>query len=82
MENCHSSPIDPERVPGYKICAGNGCSNVAKYPLRILYLNKIAWFCDACKNELLNEGLVMEIKSVPTFDFNHEGGSGTRNEQS
>ena len=26
----------------------NGC----KYPLTILYLNKIGWFCGSCKNEL------------------------------
>ena len=44
----------------YKTCARNGCSNPAEYRLTIIYLNKTGWFCELCKNELIEDGLALE----------------------
>ncbi len=46
------------------VCAGNGCSNPGTHSLTVVYLNKIGWFCEFCKNELVQEGLVMENKII------------------
>ena len=43
-----------------KNCAGNGCINQGKYPLKIIYLNKVGWFCDYCKDQLLKDELIAE----------------------
>ncbi len=49
----------------YKLttCAGIGCSNLAKHPLTVLYLNKVGWFCESCKNSLVMDGLIVEQNS-------------------
>lgn len=47
-----------------KGCAGKNCANAAIYSLTIIYLNKIGWFCNDCKNELINEGLVIKNKNT------------------
>jgi hypothetical protein len=41
-------------------CAGKHCPNEGKYPLTIIYLKKTGWFCDECKNELVESKLVAE----------------------
>ena len=66
MEKSHFSPIDQVQVQGIKICAGSGCSNAAKYPLTILYLNKVGWFCGSCRDSLVKDGIAFdfEIKNV------------------
>jgi len=40
-------------------CAGKNCANEGKHQLTILYLNKIGWFCDSCKEDLVSENLVI-----------------------
>jgi hypothetical protein len=70
--------LGSEQVKGYKICAGNGCSSRAKYPPKILYLNKIGWFCGTCKNGLLNGGLVTENESDRTLDYNGKAANRTK----
>jgi hypothetical protein len=51
----------------YKECAGKGCEKVGIHCLKIVFLNKIGWFCDDCKNDLLFEKLVDESQqSDPT----------------
>jgi len=45
-----------------KACAGNGCSKDGVYLLKVIYLNKLGWFCESCKNDLVLEGLVIESK--------------------
>jgi hypothetical protein len=44
-------------------CIRKGCGKAADNSLTINYLNKIGWFCNDCKNELIEEGLVIENKS-------------------
>jgi hypothetical protein len=47
-----------------KTCAGIGCPNLGKYPLKIVYLNRVGFFCEVCKNELVQEGLATEINNA------------------
>lgn len=42
------------------ICAYRNCSKKGLYSLRILYFNKIAYFCLDHKEDLLNLELVIE----------------------
>lgn len=46
-----------------KLCAGNGCGREGIHQLTIIFLNKVGWFCDSCKNELVTAGLVVENKT-------------------
>ena len=48
----HSNIIDT--------CAGKDCRNEGKHLLRIIYLNKVGWFCDDCKDLLLKNKLVID----------------------
>jgi len=48
-------------------CAGNGCPNSGISRLTVVYLNKIGWFCESCKNDLVEEGLVLEIGTSGTL---------------
>jgi len=43
-----------------KPCAYRNCSKMGLHSLKILYLNKIALFCDDHKVDLINLELVME----------------------
>jgi hypothetical protein len=46
----------------YKECVGKGCNNSAVHRLEILYIRKVGWFCDQCRDNLIASGLVAEIK--------------------
>jgi hypothetical protein len=52
--------IDSEHQ--YKQCAGKDCNRKATQLIKIQYLNKFGYFCDKCKTELLDLGLVIEDK--------------------
>jgi hypothetical protein len=43
-----------------KPCAGNGCPNDGVNQLTVIYLNRVGWFCNICKTELIKEGLVFD----------------------
>ncbi len=47
---------------GYNPCAGKGCDAYGKNQLRILYIHKIAWFCDSCKDALQKLMLVEKVE--------------------
>ena len=51
----------------YKQCAGKECNRIATQLLKIRYLNKFGHFCDKCKTELLDLGLVIEDKNENSF---------------
>jgi hypothetical protein len=51
----------------YKQCAGKDCNRIATHRLKICYLNKFGDFCDKCKRELLDLGLVIENKNENSF---------------
>ena len=48
----------------YKTCAGKGCNNTGIHYLSIIYINKTGLFCETCKNELEQCGLVLLSKSI------------------
>ncbi len=50
----------------YNRCAGKNCKNKAKHELKVLYLNKIGYFCDQCTKDLLS----LEIASTKTSESN------------
>jgi hypothetical protein len=50
-------------VIGNRICTGKNCNKIGTNELRILYINKNAWFCDNCKKDLEKLELVLEIKN-------------------
>jgi len=41
-----------------RICAGRNCRNVSTYFLKIVLVKKSGWFCDSCKQDLEDNGLV------------------------
>jgi hypothetical protein len=43
----------------YKQCAGKDCNRIGTQLLKIRYLNKSGYFCNVCKKELLDLGLVI-----------------------
>ena len=45
----------------YKSCAGLNCCELGMNYLRIIFLNRIAGFCDFCAKELLDLKLVEKI---------------------
>ena len=44
----------------YKICASKGCIRTAIYQLKIIYLNKLGWFCEQCKDDLESNDLILK----------------------
>jgi hypothetical protein len=55
----------------HKPCIGRNCKNPGFHYLKILYLNKFAWFCDRCKKDLESYGLVLTNKPI-SRDFCEE----------
>ena len=39
-------------------CASKGCNKKGRHHLRILFLNRVGYFCDSCKISLLEDNLV------------------------
>lgn len=48
------------KIEEFQPCAGKGCNNQGKYRLKIIYINKSGWFCDACKQDLLSLKLIVK----------------------
>lgn len=42
----------------YKICAGKDCVDAGIKLLKIIYIKKSGWFCDACAEEMRESGLI------------------------
>lgn len=43
----------------YKECAGKGCKNLAKIPLKIEFIDKGGFFCESCAADLVRDGLAI-----------------------
>jgi hypothetical protein len=41
----------------YKYCAGKGCTKEGIHSLRIKYIKKQGWFCDSCRDALVDDEL-------------------------
>jgi|GEM_PF-3581160 len=48
------------KEPEQKNCAGNCCSNEGVHKLKIIYLNKVGWFCDHCKDDIVKNNLYIQ----------------------
>jgi hypothetical protein len=48
----------------YKECAGKYCENNGINRLRILYINKIGYFCDSCTHQLLALDIVTNEETI------------------
>lgn len=57
------NPNRQNAKPEFKVCAGKECQKKGIHSLKILYLHKSGWFCDYCKNNLLDAGLVYETNA-------------------
>jgi hypothetical protein len=66
MENnqASSTNIIDNNIQGYNICAGKGCNNIGRYRLSIIYINKTGLFCDTCKKELEECGLISTSRLI------------------
>jgi hypothetical protein len=53
-------------IQEYKECVGKGCNNSGLHKLEILYIRKVGWFCDQCRDNLIASGLVTEFKENPS----------------
>lgn len=51
-------------------CMSKNCNLLGNNQLKIIYINKIGYFCNSCKIDLLNLGLVFEVTET-TFEGNH-----------
>lgn len=47
-------------IQKYKPCAGKGCKKRGTHYLKIRFLKKFGWFCDSCKEFLIQNKLVDE----------------------
>ncbi|MDN5868240.1 MAG: hypothetical protein L0H55_12710 [Candidatus Nitrosocosmicus sp.] len=45
----------------YIQCYGNNCNEIGNNPLKIIFINKVGWFCNICKDDLLKLQLVENI---------------------
>ncbi len=48
-------------IQGFKICAGRNCDNIAMHLLTIVLIKQSGWFCERCKQDLQEGGLVEPI---------------------
>lgn len=61
LQNSTSDSIDVvKEQKEFKPCACRGCENIGIHKLLIIYIDKIGWFCDSCKLELMKLQLVVE----------------------
>jgi hypothetical protein len=48
----------------YKPCAGKGCKKKGIHYLRIRFLKKFGWFCDSCKDFLIQDKLIDKADEI------------------
>ena len=58
MDNMNSIKIDVSAR--YKECAGKGCQNEGIHCLKVVFVNRVGWFCDSCKSSLMADNLCIE----------------------
>jgi hypothetical protein len=46
---------------GYKSCAGKNCKKKGIHYLRIRFVKKFGWFCDSCKDFLIEDKLIDKV---------------------
>jgi len=63
----------------YKECAGKECQNLGVHCLKILFLNKRAWFCDSCKDILVASNLAFNDTSDHEIEVKEQDEQGDLN---
>jgi len=63
------------RTIQHPICARNGCPNKGIHLLTVFYINREGWFCEDCKLELVNAGLVFENENNSHWALNPTTGT-------
>ncbi len=58
MDNMNSIKLDVSAR--YKECAGKGCQNAGIHCLKVVFVNRVGWFCDSCKSSLMADNLCIE----------------------
>jgi len=58
------SNSDKNTIPEYKHCVGKGCRRKGIHYLRIQFLNKYGWFCDSCKEFLIQDKLIDKVDEI------------------
>ena len=58
------SNSDKNIIPEYKQCAGKGCRRKGTHYLRIQFLKKYGWFCDSCKEFLIQDKLIDKVDEI------------------
>lgn len=48
-------------------CAGRGCKNNGEKYLKIIYINRMGWFCDYCSTELEKDSLVEKVVELMKY---------------
>jgi hypothetical protein len=48
----------------FKTCVAKGCSNLGIYEMEIVFLGRKGWFCEQCKDSLINDGLLLQQQSL------------------
>ncbi|MDN5847008.1 MAG: hypothetical protein L0H53_12125 [Candidatus Nitrosocosmicus sp.] len=51
------SNINSKVKTEFKTCPRLNCNNIGKNPLKIIYIDKVAYFCESCTKELLELNL-------------------------
>ena len=54
------NPTTNNVLQEYKQCARRNCQRVGVHYLKVLYLDVKGWFCNARKDSLASEGLVVQ----------------------
>jgi hypothetical protein len=69
MRNDKSPPGNTQKAKKiFKRCPGHGCKNIGRNALKIIYINKIGWFCDKCKIDLVTLKLAEEVVEQSSRD--------------
>jgi hypothetical protein len=44
------------------VCAAMDCEEIGIHYLKVIHLNKVGWFCDVCKDNLIMDRLVEPVQ--------------------
>jgi hypothetical protein len=46
-------------------CAGKSCQEFGIHLLRVIYLNRLGWFCNSCRDILVSAGIAVDSQLKP-----------------
>jgi hypothetical protein len=61
-------------IEEFKRCAAKGCSNPGIHEMQILFLGRKGWFCEQCKDSLMQDGLlIQQVTATANCDSSNQG---------